>query len=140
MSNAKAECERTEKIISPTTESVANYLANLARNRKTITYSDLLLAFDLPPITQNYRWRQSPMPKAFGLLDAYDIHNRLPLRTSVVVQKSKVKTKSPVPGNGYFKTLCHYRETPLPQSIDEKRKAHNEELVRLHRAYDINLD
>jgi hypothetical protein len=121
-------------------KSVGDHLENLARKRKTITYSDLLEAFDLPPVTQDYMWGQSPMPKVFGELDRHDSDNNLPLRTSVVVLKTNLKIKSSVPGNGYFKTLCNYRETLLPQSINEKRKAHCEELTRLHKAYPMALE
>jgi hypothetical protein len=119
-------------------KSVGDHLENLARKRKTITYSDLLEAFDLPPVTQDYMWGQSPMPKVFGELDRHDSDNNLPLRTSVVVLKGQ--RKDPVPSDKYFIILCSYRKTQLPQSINEKRKAHCEELTRLHQAYPMALE
>ncbi len=123
---------------SACTKTVGDRLENLARKRKTITYSGLLEAFGLPPVTHHYRWRRSPMPKIFGELDRQDIDNNLPLRTSVVVLKGQ--RKDPVPSDKYFIILCSYRKTQLPQSINEKRKAHCEELTRLHQAYPMALE
>lgn len=115
-------------------EQVAGYLEWLASEGKKIAYSDLLQHFGFPPVTDSYRWHQSPMPKIFSALDGSDIDHKRPLRTSVVVRKSKSKTLPSVPGNGYFKTLCAYRSKPIPHTIAEKRAAHDDE-VKLLTAY-----
>lgn len=109
-----------------TLEVVAAYLEGLAINGEPVTYSDLLEYFGLPRISKRYLWNLSPMKDIFLALDSADAKAGRPLRATMVVRKD-----TRIPGNGYFRSLCGYREILIPESTLEKRELHKGELGRL---------
>lgn len=108
---------------------LAAYLEYLAKETMTVSYSDLQEYSDLPPLSPENRWQNSPLCKHFSALDSADKAAGRPLRTSMVVLKCSGKI--PYPGNGYFKSLRKYRGIELPVTASEKREVHKAELDRL---------
>jgi hypothetical protein len=119
-------------------EQVAEYLLFLACRpsaEQTTTYTALVQHFGFPALSDEHRWHSSPMPRIFRDLDAEDRRLGHPLRTSVVVLKTKSTRLQSFPGAGYFKTLCAYRGVPFPKSALEKRLLHGAELKLLSKRY-----
>lgn len=127
----------SEKIsIEVSEQSVAARLEGLAKESPPVTYSDFLEYFGLPRVVNRRTWSDSAVSKYFPEIDAADKRANRPLRTSMVVRKKG--EKKTFPGNGYYKSLCEYREISLPITAPEKREVHKAELDRLFDYYRVD--
>jgi len=82
----------------PTPQQIGQYLEQLAKNKKTIFYSDLVAHFSLPSLKG--AWSSHPLSEIFETLDQQDTIQNRPFRTSVVITK-----EGNMPGNGFFEAL-----------------------------------
>ena len=99
------------------------YLTNIARNKKLVTYGELVRAFNLPSLSS--KWHLHPLCKLFDEIDRADAKNNRPFKTSIVVNESNNV------GAGFFTAYTNYKKIPLVTAL-EKMKAWSDEVKAVH--------
>lgn len=113
----------------PEIDALRSLLEDMAKEEKVISYQDLSSQYGLPA-----KWTMKHrLASMVTQITEQDIADNRPLLCSVIVKSKKPLEKS-VPGKGYFKLLCKYRDIPIPTKLGEKQVVHQKELDRLRAA------
>jgi hypothetical protein len=112
----------------PTITELGTYLRQHVNAGTFVTYSQLCENFviEMPKDGSQNKL----LYYLLGQIVSEDMATNRPLRTSVIVKKSKSKLP-PYPNDGYFVTLCAYRHEPFPKTAAAKREMHRRELNAL---------
>lgn len=97
-----------------TMNKIEVYLTNIARNKKLVTYGELVRAFNLSPLGS--KWHLHPLCKLFDEIDRADANNNRPFKTSIVVNND---TKV---GAGFFTAYVNYKEPKVNPILTESDK------------------
>jgi hypothetical protein len=111
----------------PRAEEIIEFIEDLARKNKMITYGKLASTFALPPMTEHFS--NHVLSRIFDIMDKEDGKAKRPFRTSLVYN-----SETSIPGPGFFKALTKYRGDP-PISKDRWLDVASEEVRGVHERF-----